>query len=69
MANQKSYNASDVENYVEKIVNRLFEARHWAAAEHLLKECPQEMRSDVAFLLLQHVVIEPYGRYRREDLH
>lgn len=69
MANQKSYNADDVAEYVDKVINRLFEARHWAAAEHLLKECPREMLADVGFLLLHHVVLEPYTTYRKEDLH
>lgn len=56
MANQKSYNADDVAVYVDRIIERLFQTQNWAAAEHLLKECPREMLADVGFLLLHHVV-------------
>ena len=69
MANQKNYNVNDVVDYAEKIVQRLFETRNWCSAEQLLRECPDEMRADVAFVLLQHVVIDPFGGDYRGGFH
>ena len=66
---EKRYSHDDVVSYTDKIVERLYESRNWASAEEMLRKCPDDFKRDVAFLLLQHIVIDPFGQPRREEMH
>lgn len=59
--------ADFAERYVEHILERLFQTRNWAVADVLLRECPKEHLSNVAFMFLHHFVAHNYAR--REDMH
>lgn len=54
------------EAYVEHILDRVFDTKHWSVADILLQTCPREHLPNVAFILLGHISLED-GVHPRES--
>lgn len=53
---QKSERVRFCEEYVECIMERVFETKAWGVADILLQQCPRHYLTDVGFLFLHHFI-------------
>lgn len=55
------------EEYVEIMLQRLWQSRTYSIIDVYFRNCPREHLKDVAFIFLHHIVVPTYCR--REDMN